>query len=183
MVPLTIGGAMHHAPSSTSSFSSTTGATVLQTLMYKRKVESNLQQLPERRGIYWQQRKIIINRLFAYIHGNGSFNNCRKYTAATTPIASLPTSTAATTLELLDYFDKAMPEERGTTTTSSAHAATTSSARAASGRKGVGCHKKKNPQPPAALTAHQAWTLQDSTEFEEISVDYQEIFLDELLTI
>ncbi len=101
----------------------------------------------------------------------------------TTPTASLQPSTAATTLELMDYIDKVISEERGTTTTSSAHAATTSSTRAASGRKGVGSHKKKNPQPPAALSAHQGWILLDSTKFEEISFDYQDIFLDELLTI
>ncbi len=66
---------------------------------------------------------------------------------------------------------------------SSSCAATTSSAHAVSGRKRVGSHRKKNPQIPAALSAHQGWTLLDSTEFDPIYFYYQDIFLDELLMI
>jgi hypothetical protein len=42
--------------------------------------------------------------------------------------------------------------------------------------------KKKPPQTPAALNAHQGWSIVDSNDFEPLSFDFQESYLDELLT-
>ncbi len=77
---------------------------------------------------------------------------------------------------MLSYFDKVLPEESA----KESYIATqkVASSRKQSSRKA----RKKPPQTPAAMNAHQGWTIIDYNDFEPISFDFQESFLDELLT-
>ncbi len=74
--------------------------------------------------------------------------------------SSHPTSIqAANNAELLSYFDKVLPDVSGKEKTETSRAAKkTASIKKPSSKRG----KKKPPQTPAALNAHQGWTIVDS---------------------
>jgi hypothetical protein len=57
-----------------------------------------------------------------------------------------------------------------------------STRKAAAANKGKGSRKNKTPQTPAALNAHQGWTLLEPSDFDPIDFDMQNLFLDDLLT-
>jgi hypothetical protein len=86
---------------------------------------------------------------------------------------------AATNAELLSYFDKVLPDvsEKDSTDITKPPKKVASTKKPSS-KKG----KKKPPQTPVALNAHQGWTIVDSNDFEPLSFDFQESYLDELLT-
>lgn len=76
----------------------------------------------------------------------------------------------STPAALLSYFDKVLPEEGELT-------AAATNINAATAKKG------KGTQTPAALSAHQGWMMLDSSDFDPIEFDMQNIFLDDLLAI
>ena len=87
------------------------------------------------------------------------------------------------TSQLLSYFDKVMPEKSSTAKKVSKTTTKTTTKVGLDKKPSAWRGKKKLPQTPAALNAHQGWTVIDEDDFDPPSFEYQEHFLDELLSV